>query len=155
VSYGSAMGARSVQQLRETAIELQAHYRGGDVDAGLAELEAPAGTLIDDQRTVPRMHAPNEGIRPLLKNGLSRWKQVPETGWELSASQRCLSQSKSGASISQKLGNAAVVGANIRPACCVGEKTVATKSSCTFMRDRRRFVDAHSISILIIPTSTS
>ncbi|HEY8801667.1 MAG TPA: NAD(P)H-dependent oxidoreductase [Candidatus Dormibacteraeota bacterium] len=64
VSYGSAMGARSVQQLRETAIELQlapirssvhipvatlwAHYQGGDVDAGLAELEAPAGTLIDD-----------------------------------------------------------------------------------------------------------
>ena len=64
VSYGSAMGARSVQQLRETAIELQlapirssvhipvatlwAHYQGGDVDAGLAELEAPAGALIDD-----------------------------------------------------------------------------------------------------------
>src|ERR1700726_2974311 len=64
VSYGSAMGARSVQQLRQTAIELQlapirssvhipvatlwAHYQGGDVDAGLAELEAPAGTLIDD-----------------------------------------------------------------------------------------------------------
>jgi NAD(P)H-dependent FMN reductase len=64
VSYGSAMGARSVQQLRETAIELQlapirssvhipvatlwAHYQDGDVDAGLAELEAPAKTLIDD-----------------------------------------------------------------------------------------------------------
>ena len=64
VSYGSAMGARSVQQLRETAIELQlapirssvhiplatlrAHYQGGDVDAGLAELEASAGRLIDD-----------------------------------------------------------------------------------------------------------
>jgi NAD(P)H-dependent FMN reductase len=64
VSYGSAMGARSVQQLRETAIELQlapvrsavhipvatlwAHYQGGDVDAGLAALEAPAGRLIDD-----------------------------------------------------------------------------------------------------------
>jgi len=64
VSYGSAMGVRSVQQLRETAIELQlapirssvqipvatlwAHYQGGDVDAGLAELEAPATTLIDD-----------------------------------------------------------------------------------------------------------
>jgi hypothetical protein len=27
---------------------LWAHYRGGDVDAGLAELETPAGTLIDD-----------------------------------------------------------------------------------------------------------
>ena len=64
VSYGSAMGARGVQQLRETAIELQlapirssvhipvatlwAHYQGGDVEAGLAELEAPAGTFIDD-----------------------------------------------------------------------------------------------------------
>src|SRR5437870_3945582 len=64
VSYGSAMGARGVQQLRETLIELQlapirssvhipvatlwAHYTGGDVDAGLAELEAPAGALIDD-----------------------------------------------------------------------------------------------------------
>ena len=64
VSYGSAMGARGVQQLRETAIELQlapirssvhipvatlwAHYQGGDVEAGLAELVAPAGTLIDD-----------------------------------------------------------------------------------------------------------
>src|SRR6267154_552031 len=64
VSYGSAMGARSVQQLRETAIELQlapvrtsvhipvatlwAHYRGGDVEAGLAELAGPAGDLIDD-----------------------------------------------------------------------------------------------------------
>jgi NAD(P)H-dependent FMN reductase len=64
VSDGSAMGARSVQQLLETAIELQlapirssvhipvatlwAHYQGGDVDAGLAELEAPAGTMIDD-----------------------------------------------------------------------------------------------------------
>jgi NAD(P)H-dependent FMN reductase len=64
VSYGSAMGARSVQQLRETAIELQlapvrssvhipvatlwAHYKGGDVDAGLAELAEPAAKLIDD-----------------------------------------------------------------------------------------------------------
>src|SRR5258706_554788 len=64
VSYGSAMGARSVQQLRHTAIELQlapirssvhipvatllAHYRGGDVDAGLAEFDAPAKSLIDD-----------------------------------------------------------------------------------------------------------
>ena len=64
VSYGSAMGARSVQQLRETVIELQlapvrssvhipvatlwAHYQGGDVEAGLSELEAPAKALIDD-----------------------------------------------------------------------------------------------------------
>lgn len=64
VSYGAVGGARSVQQLRETAIELQlapvrssvhipaatlwAHYQGGDVDAGLAELAAPAGVMIDD-----------------------------------------------------------------------------------------------------------
>jgi NAD(P)H-dependent FMN reductase len=65
VSYGSAGGTRSVQQLRETMIELQvapirssihipvatlmAHYTGGDVDAGLAELNAPAATpMIDD-----------------------------------------------------------------------------------------------------------
>jgi NAD(P)H-dependent FMN reductase len=64
VSYGSVAGARSVQQLRETAIELQlapvrssvhipvatlwAHFQGGDVEAGLAELEASANTMIDD-----------------------------------------------------------------------------------------------------------
>jgi NAD(P)H-dependent FMN reductase len=64
VSYGSAVGARGVQQLRQTLIEVQlapvrssvhipvatlwAHYKGGDVDAGLAELEAPARALIDD-----------------------------------------------------------------------------------------------------------
>lgn len=64
VSYGSAMGARVIQQLRQTAIELQlapvrssvhipvatlwAHIKGGDVDAGLAELEAPAKAMIDD-----------------------------------------------------------------------------------------------------------
>ena len=64
VSYGRAMGARSVQQLRETAIELQmapvrssvhipattlwAHFQGGDVDKGLAELEKQAQTMIGD-----------------------------------------------------------------------------------------------------------
>jgi NAD(P)H-dependent FMN reductase len=64
VSYGSAMGARGVQQLRLTAIELQlapirssvhipaavlwAHFQGGDVNAGLAELEAQARAMIDD-----------------------------------------------------------------------------------------------------------
>jgi NAD(P)H-dependent FMN reductase len=64
VSYGSAMGARGVQQLRLTAIEVQlapirssvlipvatlwAHYQGGDVDAGLAEVGASAGAMIDD-----------------------------------------------------------------------------------------------------------
>ena len=64
VSYGSAMGARAVQQLRESMIEVQiapvrssvhipvatlwAHYKGGDVDKGLAELGAPAQAMIDD-----------------------------------------------------------------------------------------------------------
>jgi NAD(P)H-dependent FMN reductase len=64
VSYGSAMGARGVQQLRLTAIELQiapvrssvyipvgtlwTHFQGGDVEAGLKELEAAAKTMIDD-----------------------------------------------------------------------------------------------------------
>jgi NAD(P)H-dependent FMN reductase len=64
VSYGSAMGVRSVQQLRQTMIELQvapirssvhipvstllAHYQGGDVGAGLAELEVVADAMIDD-----------------------------------------------------------------------------------------------------------
>ena len=64
VSYGSVMGARSVQQLRETVIELQmapirtsvhipvatlwAHFQGGDVDKGLAELEKHANSMIDD-----------------------------------------------------------------------------------------------------------
>ena len=64
VSYGSAMGARGIQQLRETMIEVQiapirssvhipvatlwAHFQGGDVDQGLAELEKQAQTMIDD-----------------------------------------------------------------------------------------------------------
>jgi len=64
VSYGSAMGARAVQQLRETAIEIQmapirssvhipvatlwAHFQGGDVDKGLAELHQQANAMIDD-----------------------------------------------------------------------------------------------------------
>ena len=64
VSYGSAMGARAVQQLRETAIEIQmapirssvhipvatlwAHFQGGDVNKGLAGLEKQAQMMIDD-----------------------------------------------------------------------------------------------------------
>jgi|SRR5580692_11337668 NAD(P)H-dependent FMN reductase len=64
VSYGSAMGARAIQQLRQNAIELQlapirssvhipvatlmAHFQGGDVAKGLAELEASATKMIDD-----------------------------------------------------------------------------------------------------------
>src|ERR1700751_3931622 len=58
VSYGSAMGARGVQQLRLSAIELQlapvrssvhipvptllAHFQGGDVEEGLAGLDPQA-----------------------------------------------------------------------------------------------------------------
>ena len=58
------MGARAVQQLRESMIEVQiapvrssvhipvatlwAHYKDGDVDKGLAELGAQAQTMIDD-----------------------------------------------------------------------------------------------------------
>src|ERR1700760_722982 len=64
VSYGGAAGARSGQPIPATAIELQlapirssvhipaatlwAHFQGGDVDAGLAELEASAKAMIDD-----------------------------------------------------------------------------------------------------------
>jgi len=64
VSYGSAMGARGIQQLRETMIEVQiapvrssvhipvatlwAHFQGGDVDKGLTELEKQAQTMIED-----------------------------------------------------------------------------------------------------------
>src|SRR5262244_295212 len=64
VGYGSAMGARAIQQLREAAIELQmapirhsvlipvatlwAHFQGGDVEAGLAQVEPAAKTMIDD-----------------------------------------------------------------------------------------------------------
>jgi NAD(P)H-dependent FMN reductase len=64
VSFGGVGGARSVQQLREVAIELQlapirssvhipvatlmAHFHGGDVDKGLAELEMHAKMMIED-----------------------------------------------------------------------------------------------------------
>jgi NAD(P)H-dependent FMN reductase len=64
ISWGSAAGTRSVQQLRQTAIELQlapirssvhipvstlmAHYQGGDVATGLAELDGPANAMIED-----------------------------------------------------------------------------------------------------------
>src|SRR5258707_9446125 len=64
VSCGSAMGARAVQQLRETAIEIQmapirssvhipvatlwAHFQGGDVDKGVAELEKQANGIVYD-----------------------------------------------------------------------------------------------------------
>jgi NAD(P)H-dependent FMN reductase len=64
VSYGGAMGVRSVQQLREISTELQmapirtsvhipvatlwAHYTGGNVEAGLAELDGAAKAMLDD-----------------------------------------------------------------------------------------------------------
>ena len=64
VSHGSAMGARGVQQLRETMVELQivpirpsvpippatlwAHFQGGDVAKGLADMEKAANLMIDD-----------------------------------------------------------------------------------------------------------
>jgi NAD(P)H-dependent FMN reductase len=64
VSYGSAVGARGVQQLRETAVELQmapvrsavhlpretlmAYFTGGDVSAALANSDGDAEKLIDD-----------------------------------------------------------------------------------------------------------
>src|SRR5258708_18116424 len=64
VSYGSVGGARGVQQLRESLVEVQmascrsavyipvptllAHYQGVDVSKGLAEVDRPANALIDD-----------------------------------------------------------------------------------------------------------
>lgn len=61
---GSVGGTRSVQQLREIAVDIQlapirssvhipvsvlgAHYQGGDVAAGLAALEVPANAMIAD-----------------------------------------------------------------------------------------------------------
>jgi NAD(P)H-dependent FMN reductase len=64
VSYGSVTGARAVQQLRETMIELQVapvrssvhvpkethwkHFKGEDTGPALNELESHAKTMIDD-----------------------------------------------------------------------------------------------------------
>ncbi|WP_213805994.1 NAD(P)H-dependent oxidoreductase [Granulicella sp. dw_53] len=64
VAYGSVMGARSVQQLRHAAVNLEmvsirsavhipmapvlTHSQGGDVGSALAELDVPAKALIDD-----------------------------------------------------------------------------------------------------------
>ncbi len=64
VSYGSAGGVRAVQQLRETAIELQlaairtsvhipvgaiiTHMQGGDVSPALTQLDDVANRMIDD-----------------------------------------------------------------------------------------------------------
>jgi NAD(P)H-dependent FMN reductase len=64
VSYGSAGGARAVQQMRDTAIELQlaavrtsvyvpigavlAHMQGGDVAPALSQLDEVAKRMIDD-----------------------------------------------------------------------------------------------------------
>src|SRR6266568_3195300 len=80
VSYGSAMGARSVQQLRQTAIEIQlapirssvhipvatlwAHYQGGDVDAGLAELAARGGYTMKYEYLVGTLREKSRTSRP-------------------------------------------------------------------------------------------
>jgi len=64
VGYGSATGSRAVQQLRETAIELQmapirssvhipvamlwAPFQGGDVEKGLTDLGKQANVILDD-----------------------------------------------------------------------------------------------------------
>jgi NAD(P)H-dependent FMN reductase len=64
VSYGSTGGARSVEQLRQIAVELQlapvraavhipvailmSHFQGGDVAAELATLDKPATAFVDD-----------------------------------------------------------------------------------------------------------
>ncbi|PCC71542.1 NAD(P)H-dependent FMN reductase [Nannocystis exedens] len=64
VSYGSAGGTRSVQQLREIAVELQmapirsavhlpretlmAHFTGGDIPSALAKSDGDADRLLDD-----------------------------------------------------------------------------------------------------------
>lgn len=64
VSHGGSGGIRSVQILRQTMVELQlhavrssvhiprevlwAHFQGGDVAKGLAELDGPAKTMLDD-----------------------------------------------------------------------------------------------------------
>lgn len=64
VSYGSAGGARSVQQLRDAAVELQmapirsavhlpretlmAYFTGGDVKAALVNSDDAAGAMIND-----------------------------------------------------------------------------------------------------------
>lgn len=64
VSYGSVLGGRSIEQLRQVAVELQLapirasvhipvstfmmQFTGGDVNAALTELEAPAEMMIDD-----------------------------------------------------------------------------------------------------------
>ncbi len=84
VSYGSAMGARAVQQLRETAIEIQmtpirssvhipvatlwAHFQGGDVEKGLAELEKQANVMIDDLLWWTAALKTARDIRGLIKN---------------------------------------------------------------------------------------
>ncbi len=64
VGYGGTGGVRSVQHLHEIAVEMQlapvrssvhipastlwAHFQGGDVEAGLAQVDASAVALIDD-----------------------------------------------------------------------------------------------------------
>jgi hypothetical protein len=51
VGYGSAMGLQLAPVRSSVYLPvatLWAHFQGGDVNAGLAELEAAAKTMIDD-----------------------------------------------------------------------------------------------------------
>ena len=54
VVFGSSVGQIELQlapirsSVRIPAATLWAHFQGGDVDAGLVELETPAKTMIDD-----------------------------------------------------------------------------------------------------------
>jgi NAD(P)H-dependent FMN reductase len=64
IGYGNVGGARAIEQLRLVAVELQmapikqalhlslpaiiAHYQGGDVEAELNQLGAPADAMIAD-----------------------------------------------------------------------------------------------------------
>jgi hypothetical protein len=45
---GDARDRRVFRAAAAIVATLWAHYQGGDVDAGLAELGAPAGAMIDD-----------------------------------------------------------------------------------------------------------
>jgi len=101
VSYGSAMGARSVQQLRGTMIEIQiapvrssvhipvatlwAHSQGGDVDKGLAELEKQANVMIDDllwwTAALKPARAGQCRFPSLSRRRCEFWEQMPTRCW--------------------------------------------------------------------------
>ncbi|HVZ20429.1 MAG TPA: NAD(P)H-dependent oxidoreductase [Vicinamibacterales bacterium] len=91
VGYGTVAGARSIEQLRQIAVELQlapiqsavhvpmatlmAHFQGGDVEAGLAELQTAADHMIDDLLWWTRA----------LKNARHRPATLPEGDREVTA----------------------------------------------------------------------